>query len=155
MGLFSNQLALDVQRNIREQQIKFDGRNREDNWHIWLSFSGKNFHRGTLRGDVYLTNVLGDYDYAHGLLEQPIVLSKKAVASSLTGEKKNNNIIQSERSIDLANLISGWQMGQWSQCSPGVCEEKKVPGVSINLVNLKLNLGPFKGADVISNALKD
>ena len=70
--------------------------------------------------------MLGDYDDAHGLLEQPIVLSKKAVASSLTGGKiKNNNIIQSERSTDLANLISGWQMGQWSQCSPGVCEKKK------------------------------
>lgn len=52
--------------------------------------------------------MLGVYDDAHGLLEQPIVLSKKAVASSLTaGKKKKKNIILSEHSTDLANLISG------------------------------------------------
>lgn len=75
--------------------------------------------------------MLGVYGDAHGLLEQPIVLSKKAVASSLTGgkKKKQKNIIQSELSTDLDNLISGWQMGQWSQCSPGVCENKRRPGV--------------------------
>ena len=57
-----------------------------------FSFSGRNFHRGTLRGDVYLTNVLGVYDDAHGLLEQPIVLSKKAVASCLTAGKKRKKL---------------------------------------------------------------
>ena len=51
--------------------------------------------------------MLGVYDDAHGLLEQPTVLSKKAVASSLTAGKKEKNIILSELSTDLANLISG------------------------------------------------
>ena len=51
--------------------------------------------------------VIGHGDDAHGLLEQPTVLSKKAVASSLTAGKKEKNIILSELSTDLANLISG------------------------------------------------
>lgn len=46
---------------------------------------------------------------------------------------------------------------KWGSEASAVLVFVKTKGdqVSINLVNLQLNLGPFKGADVICNALKD